>query len=45
MITGIHTLIYTTDAEATRVFIRDVLGFDSIDAGDGALSRELNVCQ
>ncbi len=37
MITGIHTLIYTTDAEAARVFIRDVLGFDSVDAGDGWL--------
>ncbi len=29
MITSIHTLIYSDDAEATRAFMRDVLGWPS----------------
>ncbi|MGI8658995.1 MAG: VOC family protein, partial [Candidatus Limnocylindria bacterium] len=37
MITGMHSIIYSTDAEATRNFIRDKLGFDSVDSGDGWL--------
>ena len=37
MITGMHAVIYTRDAEADRSFFRDVLGFSSIDAGDGWL--------
>ena len=37
MITGIHTLIYSKDAEKDRAFLRDVLGFKSVDAGDGWL--------
>ena len=36
-ITGAHVIIYSTDAEADRAFVRDVLGFDAIDAGDGWL--------
>ena len=37
MISGIHALIYTPDADAVRTFFRDVLGFGSIDAGHGWL--------
>lgn len=37
MITGIHTIISTTDADKTRAFFRDVLGFSSVDAGRGWL--------
>jgi catechol 2,3-dioxygenase-like lactoylglutathione lyase family enzyme len=37
MITGTHSVIYTTDAEADRAFFRDVLAFPSIDAGGGWL--------
>ena len=37
MITGMHAVIYTRDPEADRAFFRDVLGFSSVDAGDGWL--------
>ena len=37
MITGTHVIIYTKDAEADRAFFRDVLGFRSVDAGQGWL--------
>ena len=37
MINGVHAIIFTSDAEADRAFIRDVLGFDSVDAGGGWL--------
>jgi catechol 2,3-dioxygenase-like lactoylglutathione lyase family enzyme len=37
MITGAHAIVYTQDAQADRAFFRDVLGFDSVDAGDGWL--------
>jgi len=37
MITGAHVVLYTKDAEADRAFFRDVLGFDSVDAGHGWL--------
>ncbi len=37
MITGAHTVIFTRDADAVRTFLRDVLGFSSVDAGDGWL--------
>ena len=37
MIIGAHAIIYSRDAEADRAFIRDVLGFDSVDAGGGWL--------
>ena len=33
MILACHTLIYSDDADATRAFFRDVLGFPSVDAG------------
>lgn len=35
MITGFHALIYSEDAEATRAFFRDVLGWPFLDAGHG----------
>jgi catechol 2,3-dioxygenase-like lactoylglutathione lyase family enzyme len=34
MITGAHTVLYSSDADALRAFFRDVLGFPSVDAGD-----------
>ena len=37
MITGIHVVIYSRDANADRAFFQDVLGFPSVDAGDGWL--------
>jgi len=37
MITGIHALLYSKDADATRALFRDVLGFSSVDAGHGWL--------
>lgn len=30
MITSLHTLIYSDDAEATRAFLRDVLGWSAV---------------
>src|SRR5260221_2176565 len=41
MINGAHIILYSTDAEADRVFIRDVLGFAGVDAGGGCLIFEL----
>lgn len=37
LITGAHAIIGSTDAEADRAFFRDVLGFESVDAGGGWL--------
>ena len=37
MITGAHAIIYTQQAEDVRAFLRDVLGFTSVDAGEGWL--------
>ena len=37
MITGFHTIVYSDDAETTRAFFRDVLGWPSLDAGGGWL--------
>jgi catechol 2,3-dioxygenase-like lactoylglutathione lyase family enzyme len=37
VIFGAHVIVYTRDAEADRAFIRDVLGFEGVDAGDGWL--------
>jgi catechol 2,3-dioxygenase-like lactoylglutathione lyase family enzyme len=37
MIKGMHGMMYTTDATATRAFFRDVLGFSGVDTGDGWL--------
>jgi catechol 2,3-dioxygenase-like lactoylglutathione lyase family enzyme len=37
MITGSHLTLFAHDAQATRAFLRDVLGLDSVDAGGGWL--------
>ena len=37
MVTGMHAIIYSRYAEADRAFFRDVLGFPSVDGGDGWL--------
>ncbi|MEO5767243.1 MAG: extradiol dioxygenase [Polyangia bacterium] len=37
MIYGAHVIIYSRDAEADRAFIRDVLEYESVDAGHGWL--------
>jgi len=36
-ITGAHSIIYSSDAEADRAFLRDVLGFKGVDVGGGWL--------
>jgi catechol 2,3-dioxygenase-like lactoylglutathione lyase family enzyme len=41
MINGAHVILYSTDAEADRVFIRDVLGFPGVDVGGGWLIFKL----
>ncbi len=37
MFNGAHVIIYSTDAEADRVFMRDVLDLKNIDVGGGWL--------
>src|SRR6266567_2044878 len=37
MISGAHMIIYSADAAADRAFMRDILGFASVDAGHGWL--------
>jgi catechol 2,3-dioxygenase-like lactoylglutathione lyase family enzyme len=37
MIFGAHVIVYSKDAEADRAFLRDILGFKSVDAGHGWL--------
>lgn len=41
MITGAHVLLYSTDPETDRRFVRDVLEFPSIDVGGGWLIFKL----
>lgn len=41
MIIGTHSIIYAEDAERTRAFIRDVLGFNYVDARGGWLIFKL----
>jgi hypothetical protein len=36
-ITGVHTLLYTSEPEALRAVLRDVLGWQHVDAHDGWL--------
>jgi catechol 2,3-dioxygenase-like lactoylglutathione lyase family enzyme len=37
MITGVHAVMFTSEADGLRAFLRDVLGLDSVDAGGGWL--------
>jgi len=37
MINGAHVVIYSRDADADRAFLKDVLGFRSVDVGGGWL--------
>jgi catechol 2,3-dioxygenase-like lactoylglutathione lyase family enzyme len=37
MISGVHVVVYSKDAETDRAFFRDILGFKSVDAGHGWL--------
>jgi len=37
VITGVHAIVFSTDADAVRAFFRDTLGFASVDAGGGWL--------
>src|SRR5512133_2769274 len=37
MIIGAHTIIYSTDPDADRAFLKGVLGFPHVDAGEGWL--------
>jgi catechol 2,3-dioxygenase-like lactoylglutathione lyase family enzyme len=37
MIFGAHVIVYSKDAAADRAFFRDILGFPSVDAGQGWL--------
>lgn len=37
MIIGAHTIIFSRDPEADRVFLRDVLQLPNVDAGEGWL--------
>ena len=37
MITGAHAIVFTREADDARAFFRDVLGFSSVDAGEGWL--------
>ncbi len=37
MITGAHAVLFSREAAAVRAVLRDVLGFGSVDAGDGWL--------
>ncbi|HXW17100.1 MAG TPA: VOC family protein [Candidatus Acidoferrales bacterium] len=41
MINGAHILIFSDDSEADRDFLRDVLGFKSVDVGHGWLIFKL----
>jgi len=41
MITGIHTLLYTSQPDALRAMLRDVFGWEHVDAGEGWLIFQL----
>ena len=42
MITGIHAMFYSSDPDATRAFLRDVLQLKANDAGGGWLIFPVN---
>ncbi|CAG0977692.1 lactoylglutathione lyase [Phycisphaerales bacterium] len=35
MVNGVHAMLYSRDADATRAFFRDILGWRGVDAGEG----------
>jgi predicted enzyme related to lactoylglutathione lyase len=37
MITGLHSIVYSSAAEEDRAFFRDILGLRAVDAGGGWL--------
>jgi predicted enzyme related to lactoylglutathione lyase len=37
VITAVHAIVFSRDADAARAFFRDVLGLSSVDAGRGWL--------
>ena len=37
MISGAHVILYSRNPDADRAFFRDILGFQSVDAGHGWL--------
>jgi hypothetical protein len=37
VISGTHLILYSTNADADRAFLRDILGFHHVDAGHGWL--------
>src|ERR1700733_2769626 len=37
MITGVHAIVFSPEAEKVRAFVKDVLGLRSVDAGGGWL--------
>lgn len=37
MITGVHAIVFSPDADKVRAFFADVLGLSSVDAGGGWL--------
>ena len=41
MIKGVHTMFYSSEAEALRAFMRDKLGFPCSDVGEGWLIFDL----
>ena len=41
MITGVHTMFYSSDADGLRAFLRDRLGFPATDVGGGWLILDL----
>jgi hypothetical protein len=41
VILGAHVILYSTDAEADRALLRDLLGLPSVDAGGGWLIQQL----
>ena len=41
MIRGAHVILYSTDAEADRAFLQDLLGLPAVDAGGGWLIMQL----
>lgn len=36
-VTGVHTILYTSEPEALRAVLRDVFGWEHVDAGGGWL--------